>query len=75
MFCFFYDFQGNNKSVGHQQLRVAAAILELYQQIPITLTLHQLIDMLCKLVLTTEKTMLMEPGSILRAPLMVSHSN
>ena len=60
-----------NQTETGQQLRVAAAILELYQQIPITLTLHQLIDMLCKLVLTTEKTMLMEPGSILREPLMV----
>ena len=61
---------GANKSVGHQQLRVAAAILKLYQTIPITVALPQLIDMLCKLVLATEKTMSMEPGSILREPLM-----
>ena len=27
--------------------------------------------MLCKLILTTEKTLLIEPGSILREPLMV----
>jgi transformation/transcription domain-associated protein len=63
---------GQNKNVGHQQLRVAASILKLYQQIPVTIPVTTLIDMLCKLVLATEKTMLMEPGSILREPLMNS---
>ena len=62
--------QGNNKSVGQQQLAVAAEILKLYVQIQITIQVPQLIDMLCKLVLTTEKTMSMEPGSVLREPLM-----
>ena len=41
--------QGNNKSVGQQQLLVAAEILKLYVQIQITIPVAQLIDMLCKL--------------------------
>lgn len=61
----------NNKNIGHMQLRVAAAILKLFQQIPIsTIPLNQVITALCKLVLTTEKQMQIEPGSILREPLM-----
>jgi transformation/transcription domain-associated protein len=40
--------QGNNKNGGQQQLKVAAAILKLYQQMPITVGIPQLIDMLCR---------------------------
>lgn len=70
--CNFHNiFQGNTKVVGQKQLEVAAAILKLYQQIPITVqVLSSLIDTLCKFVLTTEKNLSIEPGSILREPLM-----
>lgn len=61
----------SNKVIGQKQLEVAAAILKLYQQIPISVqVLTTLIDTLCKFVLTTEKNLSIEPGSILRGPLM-----
>lgn len=60
-----------NKIIGQKQLEVAAAILKLYQQIPISAQiLPNLIDHLTKFILTTEKNLSIEPGSILRAPLM-----
>ncbi len=62
--------QGQNKNGGQQQLKVAAAIVKLFQKIPPSHAPQKIIEMLCKLILTTEKNLLIEPGSILREPLM-----
>ena len=61
---------GQNKNGGQQQLKVAAAIVRLFQKIPPSHAPQKIIEMLCKLILTTEKNLLIEPGSILREPLM-----
>ncbi len=50
--------------------QVAAAIVKLFQKIPPSHPPQKIIEMLCKLILTTEKNLLIEPGSILREPLM-----
>ncbi len=62
--------QGQNKSGGQQQLKVAAALVRLFQKIPPSHAPQKIIEMLCKLILTTEKNLMVEPGSILREPLM-----
>ena len=41
--------QGNNKSVGQQQLAVAAEILKLYCQIQITVPVNQLVSIISSL--------------------------
>ena len=68
--------QGANKVVGQvgvgggqPQLKVAAAIVKLFTKIPPPSEPAKVILPLSKLILTTEKTLLIEPGSILRAPL------
>ena len=61
---------GGNKSGGQHQLKVAASIVRLFQKIPPSHTPQKIIEMLCKLILTTERNLFIEPGSILREPLM-----
>jgi hypothetical protein len=55
---------------GQQQLRVAAGVVRFFQKIPPSHPPLKIIEMLCKLILTTERNLLIEPGSILREPLM-----
>ncbi len=55
---------------GMPQLKVAAAIVKLIAKIPPSSDPPKVIVPLCKLILTTEKNLYIEPGSILRAPLM-----
>ena len=54
---------------GQPQLKVAASIVKLFTKIPPPSEPAKVILPLSKLILTTEKTLLIEPGSILRAPL------
>jgi len=54
---------------GQQQLRVAAGVVRFFQKIPPSHPPLKIIEMLCKLILTTERNLLIEPGSILREPL------
>ena len=63
--------QGVNKAGGHQQLKVAAAVIKLFQMLPSISVPMRIIEMLCKLILTTERALLLEPGSVLRDPLML----
>jgi transformation/transcription domain-associated protein len=63
--------QGANKVGGHQQLKVAAAIIKLFQNLPSNSIPLRIIEMLCKLILTTERALQIEPGSVLRDPLML----
>ena len=58
---------GANKSGGQEQLKVAAAIVDLFHRIPAASA--RFIELLCKLVLTTERALSIEPGSLLRDPL------
>ena len=60
-----------NKAGGHQQLKVAAAVIKLFQNLPTTSVPVRIIEMMCKLILTTERALLLEPGSVLRDPLML----
>ena len=53
--------------------QVAAAIVKLFTKIPPPSEPARVILPLSKLILTTEKTLLIEPGSILRAPLKVTY--
>uniref|UniRef100_A0A0K2TN82 Transformation/transcription domainassociated proteinlike [Nasonia vitripennis] n=1 Tax=Lepeophtheirus salmonis TaxID=72036 RepID=A0A0K2TN82_LEPSM len=59
-------------SGGQHQLKTAASIIELFHNFPppVNFPPTRTIEMLCKLVLTTERALLIEPGSILRVPLM-----
>jgi transformation/transcription domain-associated protein len=63
--------QGVNKAGGYQQLKVAAAVIKLFQNLPSTSIPMRIIEMLCKLILTTERALQLEPGSVLRDPLML----
>jgi len=63
--------QGTNKVGGYQQLKVAAAIIKLFQNLPANSIPLRIIEMLCRLILTTERNLLIEPGSVLRDPLML----
>lgn len=63
--------QGANKAGGYQQLKVAAAIIKLFQNLPANSIPLRIIEMLCKLILTTERALMIEPGSVLRDPLML----
>ena len=63
--------QGTNKTGGYQQLKVAAAIIKLFQNLPANSIPLRIIEMLCKLILTTERALMIEPGSLLRDPLML----
>jgi len=58
---------GGNKTGGQDQLKVAAAIVDLFHRIPTATA--RFIELLCKLVLTTERALAVEPGSVLRDPL------
>ena len=58
---------GGNKPGGQEQLKVAASIVDLFHRIPAASA--RFIELLCKLVLTTERALSIEPGSILRDPL------
>ena len=58
---------GGNKPGGQEQLKVAAAIVDLFHRIPAASA--RFIELLCKLVLTTERALSIEPGSLLRDPL------
>ena len=58
---------GGNKPGGQEQLKVAAAIVDLFHRIPAASA--RFIELLCKLVLTTERALSSEPGSLLRDPL------
>ena len=58
---------GQNKTGGQDQLKIAAAIVDLFHRIPSASA--RFIELLCKLVLTTEKALAVEPGSLLRDPL------
>ena len=58
---------GGNKTGGQEQLKVAAAIVDLFHRIPTASA--RFIELLCKLVLTTERALAVEPGSLLRNPL------
>eukprot|EP00094_Tigriopus_californicus_P003836 TCALIF_03692-PA protein Name:"Similar to TRRAP Transformation/transcription domain-associated protein (Homo sapiens)" AED:0.01 eAED:0.01 QI:3/1/1/1/1/1/3/160/3083 len=62
--------QGISKTSWLPQLKVAAAIVRLFQKIPPSHPPQKIIEMLCKLILTTERNLLIEPGSILREPLI-----
>ena len=59
--------QAQNKAGGQEQLKVAAAIVDLFHRIPTATA--RFIELLCKLVLTTERALAVEPGSLLRNPL------
>jgi len=52
---------------GQEQLKIAAAIVDLFHRIPSASA--RFIELLCKLILTTEKALAVEPGSLLRDPL------
>ena len=56
-----------SRVAGQEQLKVAAAIVDLFHRIPAASA--RFIELLCKLVLTTEKALAVEPGSLLRDPL------
>merc|ERR1719341_1407105 len=58
---------GASKPGGQEQLKVAAAIVDLFHRIPAASA--RFIELLCKLVLTTERALSIEPGSLLRDPL------
>ncbi len=60
-----------NKGGGHKQLKVAAAIIKLFQLLPTTSVPVRIIEMMCKLIITTVRALLLEPGSVLRDPLML----
>ena len=53
-----------------QPLKVAAIYVRLFEKIPPSNAPRTIIEMLTKLVLKTERALLVEPGSILREPLM-----
>ena len=59
--------QAQSKPGGQEQLKVAAAIVDLFHRIPTATA--RFIELLCKLVLTTERALATEPGSLLRNPL------
>ena len=54
-------------NIFQDQLKIAAAIVDLFHRIPSASA--RFIELLCKLVLTTEKALAVEPGSLLRDPL------
>ena len=58
---------GGNKAGVQEQLKVAAAIVDLFHIIPTATA--RFIELLCKLVLTIERALAVEPGSLLRDPL------
>ena len=64
------NMHAGQKAGGQQFLKVAAAIIKLFEKIPPSHAPQRIIEMLCKLVLTTERALMMEPGSNLREPLM-----
>lgn len=64
--------QAQNKAGGQEQLKVAAAIVDLFHRIPTATA--RFIELLCKLVLTTERALAVEPGSLLRNPLRRSRT-
>ena len=59
--------QAQSKPGGQEQLKVATAIVDLFHRIPTATA--RFIELLCKLVLTTERALATEPGSLLRNPL------
>ena len=64
------NMHAGQKAGAQQFLKVAAAIIKLFEKIPPSHAPQEIIEMLCKLVLTTERALMMEPGSNLREPLM-----
>ncbi len=60
----------NNKHPGQGQLKVAAAIIELFIVLPPYTVPQRVVEMLVKLTLGTEKALLIEASSVLRVPLM-----
>ena len=65
-----YQTASQRSDSGHQALKVASSIVKLFENVPPSNAPQTIIEMLCKLVFKTEMALNVEPGSVLRQPLV-----